>query len=138
MVMKFTLTPLSHYNSITEPRARFLLPFLEDLSIDFPSHFITSILDVYLDTATRDKLIFPSAVTWIFRHLFVPIPSSPFFTTIGTISVGSVKQSEAQLRPKWPQMEPTDPAAFAIPSSSSAPSTSAGGGVALKAIMAHL
>ena len=25
MVMTFTLTPLSHYNSITEPRARFLL-----------------------------------------------------------------------------------------------------------------
>ena len=41
MVMTFTLTPLSHYNSITEPRARFLLSLLEDLSIDFPSHFIT-------------------------------------------------------------------------------------------------
>ena len=28
MVMKFILHPLSHYNSITEPRARFLLSFL--------------------------------------------------------------------------------------------------------------
>ena len=65
MVMTFTLTLLSHYNSITKPRARFLLSLLEDLSIDFPSHFITSILDVYLDTATRDKLIFPSAITLI-------------------------------------------------------------------------
>ena len=94
MVMKFTLTPLSHYNSITEPRARFLLPFLKDLSIDLPSHFITSILDVYLDTATRDKLIFPSAVTWIFRHLFIPIPSSPFFTTMGAIRTGSGRRRE--------------------------------------------
>ena len=57
MVMTFILTPLSHYNSITKSRARFLLSLLEDLSIDFPSHFITSILDVYQDTATRDKLI---------------------------------------------------------------------------------
>ena len=47
MVMIFTFTPLFHYNSITEPHARFLLSHLKDLSIDFPFHFITSILDVY-------------------------------------------------------------------------------------------
>ena len=47
MVMTFTLTSLSHYNSITEPCALFLLSLLKDLSIDFPSHFITSVLDVY-------------------------------------------------------------------------------------------
>ena len=65
MVMTFTLTPLSHYNSIIKPHAHFLLSLLEDLSIDFPSHFITSVLDVYQDTAARDKLIFPSAITRI-------------------------------------------------------------------------
>ena len=64
MVMTFTLTPLSHYNSITEPRAHFLLSLMEALTIDFPSHFITSILDVYLDTATHDKFIFPSTIMW--------------------------------------------------------------------------
>ena len=47
MVMSFTLTPLSYYKSITEPHARFLLSLMEDLTIDFPSHFITSIIDVY-------------------------------------------------------------------------------------------
>ena len=47
MVMACTLTQLSHYNSIRVPLARFLLSLLEDLSIDFPSHFITSILDVF-------------------------------------------------------------------------------------------
>ena len=63
MVMTFVLYPLSHYNSITEPRAQFLLSLLEDLSIDFPSHFITYIIDVYQDMAIYDKLIFPSAIT---------------------------------------------------------------------------
>ena len=63
--MTFTLTPLLHYNSITEPRAHFLFSLMEVLSIDFPSHFIISILDVYQDTATRDKLIFPLAITRI-------------------------------------------------------------------------
>ena len=90
MVMTFTLTPLSHCNSITEPRARFLLSFLEDLSIDFPSHFITSILDVYQDMATHDKLIFPLVITRILHYFSIPIPNSPYFTVMGAISVAFV------------------------------------------------
>ena len=58
MVMTFVLHPLSHYNTITEPRAQFLLSLIKDLSIDFPSHFILSLMDVYKDTTTHDKLIF--------------------------------------------------------------------------------
>ena len=38
MVMTFVHTPWSHYNTITEPHAQFLLSLMEDLSIDFPSH----------------------------------------------------------------------------------------------------
>ena len=62
MVMTFVLHPLSHYNFITKPHAQFLLSLLEHLTIDFPSHFILSIIDVHLDSASRDKLIFPSAI----------------------------------------------------------------------------
>ena len=50
------LTPRSHYNIITKPHARFLLSLMEDLAIDFPSHMIVSMIDIYQDTATRDKL----------------------------------------------------------------------------------
>ena len=46
MVITFVLHPPSHYNSITKPCAQFLLALLEHLTIDFPSHFILSILDV--------------------------------------------------------------------------------------------
>ena len=66
MVITFALHPLSHYNIITEPCARFLLSFIEDLSINFPSHFILSLIDVYKDSTTHDKLIFPSAITQLF------------------------------------------------------------------------
>ena len=90
MVMTFVLTPLSHYNSITKPRAQFLLSLLEDLSIDFPSHFIISIIDIYRDTATYDKLIFPSTITQILRHFSISIPDSPFFTVIGAINTVSI------------------------------------------------
>jgi len=100
MVMTFTFTSLSHYSSITEPCACFLLFLLEDLSIDFPFHFIISILYVYLDIATRDKLIFPSAIMHILTHFHIPIPSSPFFTAMGAINAGSIRWSKAKLRLK--------------------------------------
>ena len=93
--MIFVLTPLSHYNSITEPHAQFLLSILEDLSIDFPTHFITSIIDVYQGTATREKLIFPSAITQIFRHFSIPIPNSPYYKVMGAINIASIRQNEA-------------------------------------------
>ena len=73
MVMTFVLHPLSYYNSITEPRARFLLSLLEHLTIDFPSHFILSIIDVHPDSASHDKFIFPSAITRILCHLVLSI-----------------------------------------------------------------
>ena len=95
MVMIFVLHPLSHYNSITEPRARFLLSLLEHLIIDFPSHFILSIIDVHLDSASRDKLIFPFAITRIHRHFSVPFPSSDHFTIMCSIDYATVKRSEA-------------------------------------------
>ena len=80
MMMTFILHPLSHYNTIIEPCARFLLSLLEDITIDFPSYFILSFIDVYKDTATRDKLIFPSAITWLLCHFFISYPKSPHFT----------------------------------------------------------
>ena len=98
IVMNFVLHPLSHYNSITEPRAPFLLSLLEHLTIDFPSHFIISIIDVFRDTATHGKLIFPSAITRILCHFSIPFPSSNHFFVMCVIDTAIVKRSEAQFR----------------------------------------
>ena len=95
MVMTFVLHHFSHYNSITEPRAQFFLSLLEHLIIDFPSHFILSIIDIHLDSASCDKLIFPSATTRILRHFSVPFPSSDHFTSMCAIDYATVKRSEA-------------------------------------------
>ena len=134
MVMTFILHPLSHYNSITEPCARFLLSLLEDISIDFPSHFILSLIDVYRDTVTRDKLIFPSSITRFLHHFSVSFPKSPHFSVMSAIDTATVRRSKAQLRSRRPQTETTTPLAFSAPSTS-APSSSTGG-LTLKAIMA--
>ena len=98
MVMTFVLHPFSHYNSITEPRAQFLLSLLENLTIDFPSHFILSIIDVHLDLMSCDKLIFPSAITRILSHFSVPFPSSDHFTIMCAIDYATVKRNEAQFQ----------------------------------------
>ena len=139
MVITFVLHPLSHYNSITEPCARFLLSLLEHLTIDFPSHFILSIIDIHLDSATRDKLIFPSAITRILRHFSVTFPSSDHFTVMCAIDYATVKRSEAQLRSR--QSNSAAPSFHSAPSRS-APSTSAppstSRDVSLRDIMAQL
>ena len=96
MVMTFVLTQRSHYNTITKPRAHFLFSFLKVPFIDFPSHMI----DIYQDTATHDKLIFPSAITCILIYLHVHIPSAPLFSVISAISRESIWRSDAQLAAK--------------------------------------
>ena len=122
MVITFVLHPLFHYNSITEPRAQFLLSFLEHLTIDFPSHFILSIIDVHLDSTSRDKLIFPSAITRILRHFSVPFPSSDHFTEMCAIDYAIVKRSEAQFRSR--QSDSTAPSSRSAPSASTPSSSS--------------
>ena len=79
MVMTFVLYPFLHYNSIMEPRAHFLLSLLEQLTIDFLSHFIVSLIDVFQDSASRDKLIFLFAITKILRHFSVLSPLFDLF-----------------------------------------------------------
>ena len=138
MVMTFVLTPRSHYNTIIEPRAHFLLSFIKDLSIDFPSHMIEFIIEVYRDTATCDKLIFPSAITCILAHMHVTIPPSPLFYVMGAISKASIRRSVAYLVVKWPRVEMMDVAPTPRPSSSFAPSSSSRADVSLADIRDQL
>ena len=117
MVMTFVLHRLSRYNSITEPHAQFLLSLLEHLTIDFPTHFIRSLIDAYRDTTTRDKLIFPSAITRIFCHFSIPFPFSDHFPIMCAIDYTTVKWSKEQFRSRRSGM--------VAPPTPSTPSTSA-------------
>ena len=134
MVITFVLHPLSHYNSITEHCTRFLLSLLEHLTIDFHSPFILSIIDMYRDMTTCDKLIFPSAIMWILCHFSVHFSSSDHFPVTCAIDYATVKWSEAQFRLRWCGM--------AAPPTPSTPSTStpssSTSGVTLEDIMVQL
>ena len=139
MVITFVLHPLSHYNSITEPCARFLLSLCLHLTLNFPSHFILSIIDVHLDSTSRDKLIFLSAITRILRHFSIPFPSSDHFTIMCAIDYATIKLSEAQFQSR--QSDSAAPSYRSAPSysapSSSAPSSSSGD-VSLGDVMTQL
>ena len=115
MLMTLILHPLSHYNTITKPHAHFLLSLIEDPFIDFPSYFILSLIDIYKDMVTCDKLIFPSAITRLLRHFSIFYPESPHFMYMCAIDAATIRLSVAQLMP---------------------PIIASAGGVTLEAIMA--
>ena len=139
MVMTFILYPLSHYNSITELHARFLLSLLEHLTIDFPSHFILSIINVHLDATSRDKLIFPSAITRILRYFSVPFPSFDHFPVMCAIDYATVKCSNAQFQARQSNSAaPSSRSALSHSTSSRSAPSSSSGDVTLGDIMAQL
>ena len=113
-----------------------MLSLLEDISIDFLSHFILSLIDVYKDTTTCDKLIFPSVITQILHHFSVSFPVSPHFSMMGAIDAATVRQSEAQLRLRRPQTQTTAPLASTAPSTSTPLSFTSG--ATFEAIMTQL
>ena len=74
-------------------------------------------MDVHRDSATRDKLIFPSAITKLLRHFSIPFLASDHFTYMCAIDAATVKWSEMQFRSRQ--------SGSAASSTRSAPSTSA-------------
>ena len=85
---------------------------------------------------TRDKFIFPFAITRIIRHSSVSYPESAHFTVMCAISAMTVWWSEAKLWPKQPQTETVILLALSTPSTSAF--SSSAGGVTFEAIMAQL
>ena len=79
---------------------------------------LLSLIDVYKDMVTCDKLIFPSAITRILRDAFISYPKSTHFSIMCAIDAMTVRRSEALLRPKRPWTKATAPSNSSIPSSS--------------------
>ena len=111
---------------------------MEDLSIDFLSHMIVSMIDFNRDTTTHNKLIFPSTITRILTHMHVTIPPSLLFYVMGAISKESIQRSAVQLPAKQPCMEMMDATPTPRPSSSSALSSSSKADISLADIMNQL
>ena len=111
-----------------------MLSLIEHLTIDFPSHFILSIIDVYKDTVSHDKFIYPSAITRILRYFSIPFPVFNHFHVMCAIDAATIKWSESQFHLR---QSSTAAPPFPLAPYTSAPFT-ATGGVTLDAIMAQL
>ena len=87
---------------------------------------------------SRNKLIFPSAITRILRYFSVPFPSSDHFTVMCAINYAIIKRSEAQFQSR--QLDSTAPSSRSTPSRSvpSAFAPSFLGDVSLGDVMAQL
>ena len=96
-------------------------------------------IDIHLDSASRDKFIFSSAITRILRHFSVPFPLFDHFTFMCAIDTATVKRSEVQFQSRQSDLA-TPP--FCSTPSRSAPSistpSSAMGDVTLGDVMAQL
>ena len=99
---------------------------------------IMSILDCYQDTATRDKFIFPSAITCILTHIHVTIPPSPFFHVMGAMSKESIRRIAEWMTTKQPHVETMDVTPTPWPSSTYAFSFSSKADISLTDIMDQL
>ena len=109
MVMNFVLHPLSHFNSITEPRARFLLSLLEHLTIDFPSHFIFLLqmcLGIQLPVISPFSLQLSREFYAIFLFLFLLpttflscVPQTPLPLNVVRYSLGHGSRIQQLLPP---------------------------------------
>ena len=86
--------------------------------------------------ATRDKLIFLSAIMRLFHHFSVSFLESPYFPVMCVIDAATIRQNKAQLKLRRPQIEIITPPISTAPSTSAL--SSSAGEVTLKAIMAQL
>ena len=89
---------------------------------------------MYRDSATCDKLILPSAIMRILRHISVPFLVFDHFSYIGAIDAATVKRSEAQF---WSRRSKSAAPPTSSATSTSTPSSSTSG-VTLEDIMAQL
>ena len=115
-----------------------MLSLLEYLTIDFPSYFILSIIDVHLDSAFRDKLIFPLAITGILCHFSVHFPSSDHFTIMSAVDYTTIKCSEAQFRSRQSDLVALSSRSAPSCSAPSVSAPSSSGDVSLGDVMAQL
>ena len=92
MVMTFVLTPWSHYNTIIEPCACFLLSLLEDLSIDFPSYMIVSMIDIetLLHVISSSSLRLSHVSSHTFTFPFLSLLFSPSWVPSALVLSGRV------------------------------------------------
>jgi hypothetical protein len=76
LIMCFNLLPLSHRNTISKVRVKFLYAFMTGVSIDLPSVICNSLIEMHQCQDKTSHLIHPSPITRLHTYLKITIPST--------------------------------------------------------------
>jgi hypothetical protein len=110
LIMCFNLFSLSHRNTITKARAKFLYAFMTKVSIDLSSIICKSLIEMHKYENKMSHLIYPCLITRLFTHLKITIPSNIPQLPQSTKPIGksSIKRMVGQLK-KDKVSQPNDP-----------------------------
>lgn len=110
LIMCFNLLPLSHRNTVTKERAKFLYAFMKKVSIDLPSVLYKSLIEMHECEDKMTKLIHPCLITRLFTYLNIKIPSTipQFPLSAKPINDHSMKRMSGQLKEKDKVPQPND------------------------------
>jgi hypothetical protein len=100
LIMCFNLLPLSHRNTITKARAKFLYAFMTKVFIDLPSVICKSLIEMHECEDKMSHLIYPCLITRLLTHLKIMIPSNipQLPQSAKPIGKSSIKQMGGQLK----------------------------------------
>ena len=75
LIMSFNILPLSHWNTLSKSRARFLYAFMKGVSIDLPSVICREMIEMHHCKDTSSLLNYPCLITRLFTYLKITLPS---------------------------------------------------------------
>ena len=75
LIMSFNILPLSHWNTLSKSRARFLYAFMKGVSIDLPSVICREMIEMHHCKDTASLLNYPCLITRLFTYLKITLPS---------------------------------------------------------------
>uniref|UniRef100_A0A2N9ERH9 Putative plant transposon protein domain-containing protein n=1 Tax=Fagus sylvatica TaxID=28930 RepID=A0A2N9ERH9_FAGSY len=75
LIMSFNILPLSHWNTLSKSRARFLYAFMKGVSIDLPSVICREMIEMHHCKDTASLLNYPCLITRLFTYLEITLPS---------------------------------------------------------------
>jgi hypothetical protein len=110
LIMCFNILPLSHRNTVTKERAKFLYAFMKKVSIDLPSVLCKSLIEMHECEDKMTNLIYPCLITRLFTYLNIKIPSTiaRFPPPAKPINDHSLKRMSGQLEKKDKVPQPND------------------------------
>ena len=101
---------LTHRNTVTKERAKFLYAFMKKVSIDLPSVLCKALIEMHECEDKMTNLIYPCLITRLFTYLKIKIPSTISLIRLSQkpINAHSLTRMSGQLKKEDEVPQPND------------------------------